>query len=350
MNDNEIAPNCPVTLSGYTHITLAHGGGGKLMHQLIEDMILPLFDNPALAARHDGGVVEFPPGKLAATTDSYVVRPLIFPGSDIGALAVNGTLNDLAMCGARPLYLTLGLILEEGLPLSTLRTVLESIRAASRRANVAIVAGDTKVIERNRGDGMYINTAGIGVVEHDLTIAPARVRAGDAVILSGDIGRHGMAVMAVREGFAFESPIVSDCADLSAMVLQLIRSGVEVHCLRDLTRGGLGGALWEIARTATADIHVRESAIAVSEPVQGACEILGIDPLFVANEGRMIAILPEDQAENALAILRRFPEGAQATVIGAVREGGRGEVYLQTRLGPLRALTLPTSDPMPRIC
>jgi len=238
---------CPVPIDGYDRIMMAHGGGGRLMHRLIEGLFLPLFNSPYLSARHDGAILEFGARKLAFTTDSYVVHPLFFPGGDIGTLAVNGTINDLAMCGARPLYLSAGFILEEGFPIETLRTVVESMSRTARENEVQLVTGDTKVVDRGKGDGIYVNTAGIGIVEANRPVSPAGVRPSDVVLLSGDIGRHGMAIISVREGLAFENPIESDCAAVASLVLSLIQAGIEIHCLRDLTRGGLASALVEIA-------------------------------------------------------------------------------------------------------
>jgi len=260
---------CPVPISQYPRVLLAHGGGGQFTHQLIERMFVPTFDNEALSERHDGARLEVEGARLAFTTDSYVVRPLFFPGGDIGTLAVNGTVNDLAMCGARPLYLSVGLILEEGLAMDTLWQVVASMRRAADEAGVRLVTGDTKVVDRGKGDGLYLNTAGIGVIEHDRVIAPTRVRPGDVVLLSGDIGRHGMAVMAAREGLGFESTIESDCTPLAAPVRALLDEGLEVHCLRDLTRGGLASALVEIARTSKLHTHVDEARIPVRADVRG---------------------------------------------------------------------------------
>jgi hydrogenase expression/formation protein HypE len=288
--------------------------------------------------------------RLAFTTDSYVVRPLFFPGGDIGSLAVNGTVNDLAMCGARPLYLSAGLILEEGLPLDALQRVLESMRACAEVAGVQVVTGDTKVVDKGKGDGIFINTAGVGVVEHGLKIGPATVRPGDAILLSGDVGRHGIAIMAVREGLEFESTIQSDCAPVAAPVLALVAGGIEVHCLRDLTRGGLATSLIEIAETAAVQITVEETRIAVEENVCGACEILGFDPLYLANEGRFVAFVPAASANRALAILREYEVSSQAAVIGHVAESPAGLVTLKTRLGTQRVLDMLSGEQLPRIC
>ncbi|MBM3890807.1 MAG: hydrogenase expression/formation protein HypE, partial [Verrucomicrobia bacterium] len=259
----EFAPACPIPISNYPNVMLAHGGGGRLMHQLIEKMLVPAFGNALLDARHDGAVLQIGDARLAFTTDSYVVRPLFFPGGDIGQLAVHGTVNDLAMCGARPLYLSAGFIIEEGLPMETLWRIVQSMRQAADAAGVQLVTGDTKVVDKGKGDGIFINTAGIGVVEHDCVIAPKSVQAGDCLLVNGDLGRHGIAIMAVREGLQFETTIESDSAALAGIVQELLRAGIEVHCLRDLTRGGLASALNEIAETANVGIAIDESAIPV---------------------------------------------------------------------------------------
>jgi hydrogenase expression/formation protein HypE len=278
------------------------------------------------------------------------VRPLFFPGGDIGALAVNGTVNDLAMCGARPLYLSVGFILEEGLPIALLRRIVASMRAAADVAGVRLVTGDTKVVERGKGDGLYINTAGVGALRSAEALTPRLVRPGDAVLLSGDIGRHGIAVMAAREGFGFEGAIESDCAPLSATVMRLIDAGIPLHCLRDPTRGGLATTLIEIARTAGLEIRIDEASIVVSEPVRGACELLGLDPLYVANEGRFVAFVPEDAAPRALAVLRDAPGGADAAIIGRVTTNTSGGVLLDGLIGATRALDMLSGEQLPRIC
>lgn len=342
--------SCPVPMNQYASVLLAHGGGGKLTHDLIEGLFLPLFSNPSLAARHDGAVLEFGARKLAFTTDSYVVRPIFFPGGDIGTLAVNGTINDLAMCGARPLYLSVGFILEEGLPMETLKRVVQSMSRAASVAGVQLVTGDTKVVDRGKGDGVYINTAGIGIVEAGRSIAPTSVIPGDAVLLSGDIGRHGIAIMAVREGLAFESAIESDCAPLAEPVLKLIEAGIEIHCLRDLTRGGLASALVEIAEAARIHVGIQETAIPVREDVRGACEILGFDPLYVANEGRFVAFVPSRDAERALALVRSHPLGTGASLIGSVTHDPAGLVTMQSSIGASRIVDMLSGEQLPRIC
>ena len=296
---------CPTPLNDSEHVQLAHGGGGRRMHELLEGLLLPSFKNDLLLERHDGATLNIAGARLAFTTDSYVVKPLFFPGGDIGTLAINGTVNDLAMCGARPLYLSSAFILEEGFPMESLRRVVESMRITAAEAKVQLVTGDTKVVDKGKGDGIFVNTAGIGVVEHSLTIAPSSVRAGDVILLSGDLGRHGVAIMAMREGLSFETTIESDCAPLWEPVAALLAAGIEIHCLRDLTRGGLSSGLIEIAETAQVRITIDEMAVPVREDVAGACEILGLDPLYLANEGRFVAFVPEHATARALEILNQ---------------------------------------------
>jgi len=341
---------CPVPVGTHTHVQLAHGGGGALTHQLIEQMFVPAFDNPALGERHDGARLDVRGTRLAFTTDSYVVRPMFFPGGDIGALAVNGTVNDLAMCGARPQFLSAGFILEEGLEMETLWRVVSSMRAAARAAGVALVTGDTKVVDRGKGDGLYVNTAGLGVIEHAQIVAPSSVRPGDVLLLSGDIGRHGMAVIAAREGLEFESAIESDCAPLAEPVLALFDQGVEVHCLRDLTRGGLATSLVEIAQTSRCHLRIEETAVKVREDVRGACELLGFDPLYVANEGRFVAIIPAADADRALRVLQSFDVSADVEMIGVVSEAPAGLVTARSRIGATRMIDMLTGEQLPRIC
>ncbi len=320
------------------------------MQQLIEGMFVPAFENDLLSQHHDGAVFSSPGQRLAFTTDSYVVRPLFFPGGDIGTLAINGTANDLAMCGARPLYLSSGFIIEEGLPMETLWKVVISMKNAADVAGVQIVTGDTKVVDKGKGDGIFINTAGVGVIEHDLVIGPRSVKPGDAVLLSGDVGRHGMAIMSIREGLGFESIIESDCAPLWSLVDALLKQGINLHCLRDLTRGGLTSGLNEIAQAAHLQIDINEAAIPVREDVRGACEILGLDPLYVANEGRFIAFVPAHESDQALAILRAQPLGADAALIGTVKEGSSGRVTIQSCIGITRILDMLSGEQLPRIC
>jgi len=340
---------CPLPVQQYANVVLAHGAGGNLMHRLIDDVFVKVFANPDQEAEHDSAVLECDGVRFAFTTDSYVVHPLFFPGGDIGSLAVYGTVNDLAVSGARPLYLSAGFILEEGLPVETLHRVTQSMQAAAQRAGVTIVTGDTKVVERGKGDGLFINTAGIGMVPEGVSSLPAQVRPGDAVLLNGDVGRHGIAIMAAREGLAFETTIESDLAPLADLVAQLFDAGIEVHCLRDCTRGGLASALNEIAATAGAGITIDEKAIPVLEDVRGACELLGLDPLHVANEGRLVTFVAPGDADRALEVMRRHPLGADATVIGTVTERAAAPVLMKT-FGGIRILDMLSGDQLPRIC
>lgn len=345
-----MTPTCPLPLTTEDRILLAHGGGGRLTQQLIDRIFRPAFANSLADAQHDGAVLALDGSRLAFSTDSYVVHPLIFPGGTIGDLAVNGTINDLAMCGACPRYLSAAFILEEGLLIDTLRTIVDSMAEAARRSGVALVTGDTKVVERGKGDGIFINTAGVGTVEAPTPVSPAAVQPGDAVILSGDIGAHGVAILSVREGLEFEGAIASDTAPLWEPVQALLQAGVEIHCLRDLTRGGLATSLNEIAVTRGASIRLHESSVPVHPAVQGACEILGLDPLYVANEGRFIAIVPERDADRAVRALQRFPVSQAACRIGAVESEAAGIVVLQSRIGGNRVLDVLSGEQLPRIC
>jgi hydrogenase expression/formation protein HypE len=343
-------PACPVPLAGYSHILMAHGGGGRLTQRLLEKVFYPAFKNPLLEARHDGAVFKIDGAKLAMTTDSYVIHPLFFPGGDIGSLAINGTVNDLAMCGARPLYLSAGFILEEGFPMADLQRIVHSMQIAAEQAGVQVITGDTKVVNQGKGDGVFINTAGIGVIEHSLTIAPDQVKPGDAILLSGDLGRHGMAIMAAREGLQFETTLQTDCAPLAGLVLKLIAAGIQIHCLRDLTRGGLASALNEIAETCHCGLNVEENAMAVPEEVRGACEMLGLDPLYVANEGRFVAFVDPEDAPRALDIMRQDPVGTGANRIGQVQKSGVPLVTLASSLGTHRIVDRISGEQLPRIC
>jgi len=348
--DKNFAPTCPIPISQYPQVLLAHGGGGKLMHQLIGKMFLTAFGNPLLEIRHDSAVAELTGKKIAFTTDSYVVRPLFFPGGDIGSMAVHGTVNDLAMSGARPVYLSAAFIIEEGLPMDTLWKIVCSMQAAAKRCGVQIITGDTKVVDKGKGDGLFINTAGIGIVEHPLAIAPGSVRPGDAVLVSGDLGRHGMAIMAVREGLQFESAIESDSAPVHEMVLALLKAGIEIHCLRDLTRGGLAGALNEIAEAAAVRIEIVEKSVPVREDVHAACEMLGLDPLHVACEGRFIAFVAVKDVERALQIMRGQATGAESVALGRVTQSSAPLVTLKSVIGANRILDMPSGEQLPRIC
>ena len=339
--------NCPLPTPRYDAITLAHGGGGTLTAALIRDVFLPAFGAHS-ASPHDATLFSLGGRRAAFTTDSYVVQPLFFPGGDIGSLAVNGTVNDLLMAGAKPVALTAGFILEEGLPLDVLKRVVDSMRAAAQIAGVSIIAGDTKVIGRANGDGLYVNTSGVGEIVVPEPLAPERISPGDAIILTGDVARHGIAVMARRHGLAFDPPVASDCASLHAPFLELFAQGPAPHCARDLTRGGLGGALGELAAAAGVAIQIDEAQIPVAAPVRGACELLGFDPLFVANEGCAALFVAPADVPAALAILKRHPATAQAVAIGEV-SAGRG-VSARTALGTVRRLAPPSGEQLPRIC
>ena len=345
----QFAPTCPRPISDYPNILLAHGGGGRLMHDLIETMFVPAFANPLLGERHDGAVFDVGSSRMAFTTDSYVVRPLFFPGGDIGSLAVNGTVNDLAMCGARPLYLSAGFIIEEGMDTGKLWQIVNSMRVAADAAGVHLVTGDTKVVDRGKGDEIFINTAGVGIVDHELAIGPRQVQSGDAVILSGDIGRHGIAIMAAREGLEFETAIESDCTPLAATVQDLINDGIEIHCMRDLTRGGLASALVEIAEESNREIRIDEGRIGMREDVQGACEILGFDPMYLANEGRFVLFVPPAHADRAVGIMNELQVDHTAACIGEVGDRGSG-VLLRSLVGSTRIVDMFSGEQLPRIC
>ena len=334
-------------------ITLSHGAGGKSSHALIEALLLRELGNPLLEPLGDSAVLDPVDGsgaRLAFTTDSFVVKPRFFPGGDIGELAVNGTVNDLAMAGARPLYLSLALILEEGFATAELEQVVSSIARAAAAAGVAVVAGDTKVVERGKGDGLYINTSGVGTIEHDVNLSPQGIREGDRVIVSGTIGDHGMAIMIARGELELEVDLRSDTAPLHGLAEALLDRVAGVRCLRDPTRGGVGTILNELAMAAQLAIVLDEAALPIRPEVNGACEILGIDPLYVANEGKLIAIIDPDDAEIALAVMRSHPLGESAAIIGTVGADPPGMVMLDTAFGGSRVVDMLAGDPLPRIC
>jgi hydrogenase expression/formation protein HypE len=339
-------------------ILLAHGSGGQLSHELVERVFVRHFSNPALLKLDDAAVVGIPghPSRavprLALSTDSYVVSPLFFPGGDIGKLAVCGTVNDLSMSGARPLWLTAGFILEEGLPLADLERIVASMAATAKRAGVQVVAGDTKVVDRGSADRLFINTAGLGLVPPGVEIAGDRARPGDAVLLSGTIGDHGMTIMTQREGLQFDSPLESDCAPLQGLVAELLKAlpPGTLHCLRDPTRGGLATTLSELASRSDVGIDVEETSVPVRDAVRGACELLGLDPLYVANEGKLVAIVAPDVAGIALEALRAHEYGQEATVIGRATDAHAGHVVLQTVLGARRIVDMLVGEQLPRIC
>jgi hydrogenase expression/formation protein HypE len=334
---------------------MGHGSGGKMMNDLIKHMFLPLFDNPALAQMGDSAVLDLPgKGKqyprIAFSTDSFVVSPLIFPGGDIGELAVYGTINDLAMSGSQPVYLSAGFILEEGLSLELLGQITTSLANACRESGVELVTGDTKVVNKGHGDGLYINTTGIGMIPPGVNIAPNRAEAGDVVLVNGTLGDHGMAIMSVREGLEFETQIRSDTSPLNGLVEEMLRVTTDIHCLRDATRGGLAAALNELAGSSQVGIAIEEELIPVRPDVQSACEMLGLDPLYTANEGKLVAIVPADKSEAILKAMQAHPFGKDARIIGKVLEEHPGLVVAKTRIGGTRVIDLPAGELLPRIC
>ena len=340
-------------------ILLAHGSGGKLSEELIRSVFLPAFGHSALACMDDSAVLPaqplqagslLPPGRLALTTDSHVVKPLFFPGGDIGRLAVCGTVNDLSMVGATPLYLTAAFVLEEGLPIATLVEVVASMTAAAEEAGVAVVAGDTKVVERGGADELFITTAGVGIVPEGLDISGANARAGDGILLSGSIGDHGMAVLSRREGLEFDSPVASDVAPLNRLVSAIVGVAPHVRCLRDPTRGGLATTLNELAAQSAVAMRIEEERIPVRPAVRAACEMLGYDPLYVANEGKLVAIIPPDEIEQALAAVGRTRYGEEAQIIGTVLPEPSGRVLMKTRIGGTRIVQTLMGEMLPRIC
>ena len=344
------ALSCPIPITDYPRVLLAHGGGGKLSQDLIRKMFLPEFSNALLEPLHDGAVFPVDAGRLAFSTDSYVINPIFFPGGDIGTLAVNGTVNDLAMCGAKPLYLSVGLIIEEGLPMEDLWRVVRSMKEAAKEAGVALVTGDTKVVEKGKGDKIFINTSGVGVVEPDITIGPNRAKVGDTIILSGFIAEHGIAIMSVREGLEFESTMESDSAPLNGLVEKMLQASRNIHVLRDPTRGGVAGVLNEIAQASKVGITISEDRIPLSEGVRGACEILGLDPLYVANEGKLIAFVPPGEAEVVLRAMRFHPYGRDAVIVGEVVAKHPGTVVMKSTIGGSRVVDMLSGEQLPRIC
>ncbi|HEY0868415.1 MAG TPA: hydrogenase expression/formation protein HypE [Fimbriimonas sp.] len=346
---NAFELRCPLPMPADGVIQLAHGGGGRVMQRLLETVFLPSFANEALNERHDASVIEFGGERLAMTTDAFVVRPWRFPGGDIGSLAVHGTVNDLAMAGAKPVALSAAFVLEEGLARADLAEIVESMRRAAEKAGVPIVTGDTKVVERGKGDGVYIATTGVGKVVAPHPILPRQVRVGDAVLLSGDVGRHGAAVISVREGLEIDAGIESDSASVHEPVLALLAEGIRVHCLRDVTRGGLATVLNEVAVDGGIQVAIEETRVPITDEVAGVCEILGLDPLYVACEGRFVAFVAPEDATRALGIMRRFEPSADAVQIGSVRDG-KGLVTMKSRIGVERVLDLLSGEQLPRIC
>ncbi|MDB6030448.1 MAG: hydrogenase expression/formation protein HypE [Verrucomicrobiales bacterium] len=345
-----IALACPVPMGDHKEIVLAHGSGGKLTHNLIQKLFLPQLRNEFLDPLHDGAILSLNGSRVAFSTDSFVVNPIFFPGGDIGKLAVHGTVNDLAMCGAKPLYLSSALIIEEGLPMQDLWRVVQSMQQAAQIAGVLLVTGDTKVVDRGHGDKIFITTAGIGLVEPGVNIHPCRARVGDKIIFSGTMADHGIAIMAVRDGLEFDTEIASDTAPLNSLVEAMLAACPDVHVLRDPTRGGVTGVLNEIAEQAKVGIHLEERAIPIREEVKGACEILGLDPLHVANEGKLVAIVPARDAECVIHAMHHHPLGLAAAIIGEVVAEHPGFVTMKTHVGGTRILQMLSGDQLPRIC
>jgi len=360
MNQGQEKPDfsnwsCPLPLADYPNIVMGHGGGGKLGNELVEHLFLPAFRNAALENLGDAAVLDLPfegkPSRIAMSTDSFVVRPMFFPGGSIGELAVNGTVNDLAVSGAIPKYLTAGFILEEGLPLAQLAAIVADVAKAAQVAGVQIVTGDTKVVERGHGDGCYINTAGVGLIREGIIVGPHRARPGDVVLVSGSIGDHGMAILSVREGLEFESPIRSDCAALNALIASVLDAvGPQVHAMRDPTRGGLASTLNEIAASSGVGVEIDETALPVHTEVQSACELLGLDPVYVANEGKAVFFVAPEAAEEALAVLRAHPLGREAARIGQVVAAHPRMLIARTVMGSNRVIPTQIGEQLPRIC
>jgi hydrogenase expression/formation protein HypE len=345
-----IGLSCPAPRTKRDCVLLGHGSGGKLSAELLRDVFLPAFRNPALDALNDQAILRVNGSRLALTTDSFVVKPLFFPGGDIGSLAVHGTVNDLAMGGAQPLFLSAAFILEEGLPMDVLQRVVQSLRRAAADAGAQVVTGDTKVVEKGKGDALFINTTGIGVVPEGLELSANRAQPGDQVLLSGSLGEHGIAILAQREGLEFESQIESDSAPLHTLVAGMLKASTAIRCMRDPTRGGLSSTLNEIAEQSRVGIELDERMIPVRDDVRGACEMLGLDPLYVANEGKLAAIVDCAAAEGVLAAMRTHPLGKEARVIGAVTEQNPGLVTMRTALGTTRIVDMLAGDQLPRIC
>lgn len=343
-------PACPIPIADYPTVLMAHGGGGKLTHQLIQKMFASQFENEHLSGLHDGAMLDLPGTRIAFSTDSYVVRPLFFPGGTIGELAVNGTVNDLAMCGAHPLYLSCAMIIEEGLPMDELWRVVVSMQQAAAAAGVTVVTGDTKVVDKGKGDRLFINTSGIGVIPDGIDISPRGARTGDAIIVNGPIAEHGIAIMSVREGLDFQTPIESDTAALNGLVDALLTEENRVHVLRDPTRGGVASVLNEIAEASNAGILIDERALPVRDPVRGACELLGLDPLYVANEGKLLAFVAAEAENEVLRIMRAHPLGKDAAVIGHVVAGHPGIVVMKSTIGGTRVVDMMSGEQLPRIC
>lgn len=331
-------------------IKMAHGSGGRLSNELINELFFPAFDNPVLNQANDGALITVDSRRLAFSTDSFVVNPYFFPGGSIGDLAVNGTVNDIAMCGAVPQFLSAAFILEEGLPIKHLKKIVNSMAAAAQAAQVQIVTGDTKVVERGAADGIFINTSGIGIIQHQQQIAPQNAQAGDVVITNGYIGDHGIAILSQREGLFFETTIQSDTAALHTLVASILGASASIHVLRDPTRGGIAGTLNEIAQASQMEIRLKEYEIPMRDSVRAACDLLGLDPLIVANEGKLLAIVPQADSDAVLKAMQQHPLGRESAIIGQVLNQHIGKVTLETSIGSLRVVDMPLGEQLPRIC
>lgn len=343
--------DCPTPINPQTNerIRLGHGGGGRLTNNLIENVFKPILSNEYLDKLHDGAIIDLPTNKIAFSTDSYVIKPIFFPGGDIGKLSVTGTINDLAMCGAKPLFISLALILEEGFSMDDLKKILKSISQVTNRVGAKVVTGDTKVVDKGKGDGIYINTSGIGIIEHTMNISPQSVEPDDCIVISGDIGRHGATIMSLREGIDFEISLESDCDELWTPVKAIIEEGIEIHCLRDLTRGGLTSALNEIAKASNLGVFIEEEKIPIIEEVKTICEVLGLDPLYMANEGRFIAIVPEKFAQKTAQIISSVT-GLESSIIGKFTSENKGKVFMKSLIGSTRLIDMISGEQLPRIC
>jgi hydrogenase expression/formation protein HypE len=342
--------SCPIPITEYDRVLMAHGGGGRLSNQLIEKMFFSQFDNHLLEQAHDGAILNLNSGNIAFTTDSFVVHPIFFPGGNIGELAVNGTVNDLVCCGAKPLYLSLAFIIEEGLLMSDLWEITKSIKSAADKANVKIVTGDTKVVDKGKGDKIYINTTGVGEIYQNLNISPINCNVGDKIIINGSVADHGIAIMSKREGLEFETTIKSDTAALNGLMEPVFKKFKNIHVMRDPTRGGLASTLNEIANSSDCSITLFEENIPINEEVLGACEILGFDPLYIANEGKILVVVPEKDAEPILEIMKMHPFGKESAIIGEITDKEKAIVKLKTSIGSTRIVDMISGEQLPRIC
>lgn len=341
---------CPVPISTYDKVLLAHGGGGKLTHQLIQNTFLPILDNELLRQQHDGTEFQVNGNRLVMSTDSFVVQPIFFPGGDIGELAVNGTVNDLACCGAKPLYLSIGLIIEEGLPMADLKRIMLSMKKAAVEAGVQIITGDTKVVEKGKGDQIFINTTGIGLIERPVHLHPDQVKAGDVVLINGTIADHGICILSSRAGLEFETTIESDTQPLNQLIADILEVCPETRVIRDPTRGGLASTLNEIAETSGLCIELDEENIPIHEEVRGACELLGLDPLYVANEGKILVIVPAESGEKVLIAMKKNGAGKESAIIGKVKSSPASTLLIKTTIGSSRIVDMISGEQLPRIC